>query len=359
MASWKLKVEGMVHTLVVQSPTPQSRFSTAQISSAQRSSLPSFQPPIGHTVSTDQKIVILLATFNGADHLVEQLESFSNQSHKNWELVVSDDGSTDCTIDIVRQFAMDVQQRVTIVEGPQQGFWKNFLSLLRHQESDGDADLFALSDQDDVWFSDKLRRAADWFATQPKDGPALYFSRTELVGEDGASLGYSPLFKRKPIFQNALVQSIGGGNTMVLNRAAKLLVARTPADVALVSHDWWSYQVITGAGGKAFYDPEPSLSYRQHGRNLVGSNKGLRQRLIRLTAFANRRVKIWNDINLCALDEMRYLLSEKAMLTLDRFSSARSATFPRNVYLLWRSGVYRQQALETLGMYLGSLLGLI
>ena len=310
-------------------------------------------------MSKNQKIVILLAAFNGADHLVEQLESLSNQSHKNWELVVSDDGSTDCTVNIVRQFAMDVQQRVTIVEGPQQGFWKNFLSLLRYQRSDADADLFAFSDQDDIWFPEKLRRAAGWFATQPKDVPALYFTRTELVGEDGARLGYSPLFKRKPIFQNALVQNIGGGNTMVFNRAAKLLLARTPQDVALVAHDWWTYQVVTGAGGKAFYDPEPSLSYRQHARNLIGSNKGLRQHLIRLTAFANRRVKIWNDTNICAHTKMRDFLSENALLTLDRFSSARKATFPKNVYLLWRSGVYRQRPLETLGIYFGSLLGLI
>jgi len=305
------------------------------------------------------KIVILLAAFNGADHLVEQLDSFSNQSHKNWELVVSDDGSTDCTVDIVRQFAVAVQQRVTIVEGPKQGFWKNFLSLLRYQSSDEDADLFAFSDQDDVWFTEKLRRAADWFATQPPGIPALYFTSTELVGADGARLGYSPLFKRKPIFQNALVQNIGGGNTMVFNRAAKRLLARTPRDVALVAHDWWTYQVVTGAGGIAFYDPEPSLSYRQHPRNLIGSNKGLRRRLIRLTAFANRRVKIWNDTNIHALNKMRGLLSEKALVTLDSFSSARKATFPRNVYLLWRSGVYRQRALETLGIYLGSLLGLI
>src|SRR5215469_2109975 len=133
-------------------------------------------------VCKSNKIVILLAAFNGADHLVEQLDSFSNQSHKNWELVVSDDGSTDCTVDIVRQFAVAAQQRVTIVEGPKQGFWKNFLSLLCYQSSDEDADLFAFIFQDDTGITEKLRRAADWFATQPTGIPALYFTSTELVG---------------------------------------------------------------------------------------------------------------------------------------------------------------------------------
>ncbi len=119
---------------------------------------------------------------------------------------------------------------MTTLEGPKQGHWKNFLSLLHNQPADADAELFAFSDQDDIWYPEKLRRAADWFSIQPKDVPALYFTRTELMGEDGAHLGYSPLFKRKPSFQNALVQNIGGGNTMVFNRAARLLLAQTPEE---------------------------------------------------------------------------------------------------------------------------------
>src|SRR6478752_10829642 len=63
-------------------------------------------------------------------------------------------------------------------------------------------------------------------------------------------------------------------------------IRATPADGALVAHDWWTYQVVTGIGGTAHYDPWPSLRYRQHGLNLVGANRGLRARLVRLSAFA-------------------------------------------------------------------------
>lgn len=308
--------------------------------------------------SPNQKIVILLAAFNGAEHIREQLESFGAQSHRNWELIVSDDGSTDRTIEIVRDFEHSVPQRVELIAGPQKGFWQNFLFLVR-QAGPSDAELFAYSDQDDIWLRDKLERAARWFATGDPDVPRLYFTRTELIEEDGRPAGLSPLFRRRPSFQNALVQNIGGGNTMVMNKSAKLLLAQVPDDVTLIAHDWWTYQVVTGSGGTAFYDPSPSLKYRQHGNNLIGSNKGVWRRWLRATAFANQRMKRWNDVNIATLNKMRGLLSQSALSVLNDFASARQRKPPMNIYLLLRSGVYRQGVLETIGLYLGALLGLI
>ena len=237
------------------------------------------------------KVVILLATRNGAAFLQEQLDSYRTQTYQNWELVVSDDGSTDDTIKIIEEFAKQVPQRVVVRRGPQIGFWQNFVSLVRSDDIDGD--LFAYSDQDDVWFPEKLAKAVSWFEARPTDQPAVYFTRTELMEESGAPIGFSPLFVRAPTFQNALVQNIGGGNTMVFNRAARLALRATPADVALVSHDWWTYQVVTGIGGTAHYDPWPSLRYRQHGLNLVGANKGLWARLVRIIGI---RVRPHGDV---------------------------------------------------------------
>jgi hypothetical protein len=207
------------------------------------------------------KIVILLATRNGAAFIQEQLESYRTQTYGNWELLVSDDGSTDDSIKIIEEFAKQVPQRVMVRRGPQMGFWQNFVSLVRSDEIDGD--LFAYSDQDDVWFPEKLARAVSWFEVVPTDQPGLYFTRTELIEAGGAPIGFSPLFVRAPSFQNALVQNIGGGNTMVFNRAARLALRATPADVALVSHDWWTYQVH--GVGTAHYDPEPAI--RQHAKS--------------------------------------------------------------------------------------------
>jgi hypothetical protein len=305
--------------------------------------------------SASPKIVILLATRNGAAFVQEQLDSYRTQTYGNWELLVSDDGSTDDTIKIIQQFAKQVPQRVVVRRGPQIGFWQNFVSLVRSDDIDGD--LFAYSDQDDVWFPEKLAKAVYWFEARPTDQPGLYFTRTQLIEVGGSPIGFSPLFVRAPSFQNALVQNIGGGNTMVFNRAARLALRATPADGVLVSHDWWTYQVVTGIGGSAHYDPWPSLRYRQHGLNLVGANRGPRARLVRLSAFASGRLRMWNDVNLTTLTRMRNLLTPHNALVLDRYARIRQAAWPMRLWLLWKSGVYRQHFIDNLGLFLGALFG--
>jgi glycosyltransferase involved in cell wall biosynthesis len=301
----------------------------------------------------NQKVIILLATLNGAKFLGEQLQSYRTQTYPNWELLVSDDGSTDETVEIIQDFAKGVPQRVTVVQGLGLGYCRNFLSMLLRDDIDGE--FFAYSDQDDIWFGEKLAKAVAWLATIPRDIPAVYFTRTMLIKDTGEFLGFSPLFSRAPSFQNALVQNIGGGNTMVFNRAARAALAATP-DVALISHDWWTYQIVTGTGGVAHYDPWPSLKYRQHEENLVGSNTGWRARLLRLRAFIGGRFAGWNEINITALNSMRGLLSPASLTTLDRFAGARRASGPKKLYLFWKSDVYRQSVLETVALFVGSLL---
>lgn len=303
---------------------------------------------------SNPKICILLATRNGAEFLQQQLDSFRAQTYGNWELLASDDGSTDATRDILARFAASVTQRVVLVAGPQQGFWQNFASLVRRQS---DADLLAYSDQDDVWFAEKLQKAVDWLQSQKPDIPALYFTRTELIAVDGTKIGLSPLFTRPPSFRNALVQSIGGGNTMVFNAAARHALCATPEDAAVVSHDWWTYQIVTGVGGVAHYDAWPSLQYRQHPQNLVGGNVGIRAKQMRLFAFAGGRFVAWNDVNLALLNAMRNALTSDSLVALDRFTKARRAPLPARLWLLYRSGVHRQSWIENVGLVIGALLG--
>ena len=308
-------------------------------------------------VSGADKVVILLATFNGEEFLPEQLQSYRDQSHTNWELLISDDGSTDQTVKLIEAFAKLVPQRVTLLQGPKQGHCKNFLSMVRVNDIDGE--FFAYSDQDDIWAADKLARAIDQLAAVPTDIPALYFTRTALISGDGRLLGYSPLFMRASTFQNALVQSIGGGNTMVFNRAAKLALAAVPEDISVIAHDWWTYQVVTGIGGVAYFDPYPSIKYRQHHGNLVGANTSLNQSLRRLWMLVHGRFLVWNDTNIAALNEIRDLLSFSNLATLDQFALARRSPLPKKLNLLWKSGVYRQTAFGNIGLVLGSIFGRI
>ncbi|MGI9393708.1 MAG: glycosyltransferase, partial [Boseongicola sp.] len=85
-----------------------------------------------HDPPSADHVTILLATFNGAAHVNEQLESYCNQTHRNWSLLVSDDGSSDETCSIIRKFARrNSKRQVTLLRGPGNGSASNFLSLLR------------------------------------------------------------------------------------------------------------------------------------------------------------------------------------------------------------------------------------
>ena len=300
------------------------------------------------------RVAILLGTKDGAAFLGDQLQSFADQSHRDWVLVVSDDGSRDATRQMIERFAATQPQRVVIREGPQQGVTANFLSLAADRTIA--ADIFAFSDQDDVWHPDKLRRALAWLETVPQGTPALYCGRTELMTRDGRCYGHSPLFRRPPSFRNALVQSLGGGNTMVFNRAAKMLIEAVGAH-AVVLHDWWLYQLVAGAGGAVLYDPQPMLKYRQHPQNLFGSNRGGQARLLRIRLMLGGRFRDWNERNIAALRRLpAHLITPDNRRALDLFAAARHGTLPQRLARLRRSGVYRQTLVGNLGLLAAALL---
>ena len=203
--------------------------------------------------------------------------------------------------------------------------------------------------------SNKLERAIDRVTKVSAGTPALYCSRTELIDKAATkAIGMSPLFVREPSFRNALVQNIGGGNTMVFNGAAKALLEETSAKV--VSHDWWAYQIVTGAGGIAIYDPVPTVRYRQHDRNALGSNLNLRAQLQRLQMLADGRFRSWNDINLHALKSMAHLLTTESLGVMAAFEAARDSRPVRSLKFMKKSGVYRQTKLGSLALFSSAIM---
>ena len=156
-----------------------------------------------------------------------------------------------------------------------------------------------------MWEADKLERAVAWLATVPSGTAAVYGSRTTLIDPDGRVIGMSPLFRKPPTFRNALVQNIAGGNTMVLNEAARQLLIKAGGALDVPSHDWWLYQLTTASGGLMHYDTHCSVRYRRHERNLVGWNIGIVARVRRARMLIQGRFKNWTDRNVKALEGFR------------------------------------------------------
>lgn len=305
-------------------------------------------------------LTILMATYNGEKFLKEQLNSFSRQTYQDWELWVSDDGSTDRTQDILRTFTRESGHSVVVLNGPKSGFVANFLSLSCNCNSA--SRFFAFSDQDDIWNNDKLENAVHFLESVPDNVPALYCSRTEIVDQFALPTNpatYSPLMKLPPSFSNALVQSIAGGNTMVVNRAAKKLLEDFGGVIEVPSHDWWMYLIITGVGGKVFYDPHPSLLYRQHARNIVGSNRSLIGLFSRFFKFLDGQFQTFNNKNVYYLCKNITKLTPENQSRLLMFKKAKEDKGFSGLISLLKSGAKRNGFLFNLALKLGAVIGRI
>ena len=290
-------------------------------------------------------MTIALCTCNGMPWLPAQLDSLLAQGHKDWTLWVGDDGSSDGTLDCLAAFAAAHPGRLArIVAGPRRGSAANFLSLLCHP--DFPPGPVALCDQDDVWLPEKLGRA-EAALRGAGEAPAVWAARYLFCDEALAHRRPSTLWPRPPSFGNALVQNILSGHTLTLNAAALRLVRQAGVQ-DVPHHDWWIYQLMTGAGARVLQEPEPMLLYRQHGTNTVGAQRGLRARLSRLDWLFDGTYRGWNRRHLAALGRARGSLSAPAAAVLDRWAGAE--TRMERLRLCLRLGLHRQSRAETLAL---------
>jgi glycosyltransferase involved in cell wall biosynthesis len=285
-------------------------------------------------------VKILMATYNGQRYIAEQLDSLAAQTYENWQLIASDDGSTDDTIQILRKYqelwgAEKIQIRLRL----KADFVENFLSMACDPVIQGD--YYAFCDQDDVWFPQKLTVAVEHLESLDTAIPLLYCGRTAYVHDDLKPYLYSPNFIFPKSFRNALVQCIAGGNTMVFNQATKNMLEKIGL-VQTPSHDWWLYQIVTGAGGYVYYDSTPYIFYRQHPKALVGGNASVLGKIKRIFKILNGRFTTYSEKNIQALDLGRKFLTQGNSEILDLFMLMRNAKLKDRFRLLEVCGLYRQ-----------------
>jgi hypothetical protein len=303
-----------------------------------------FRPP-------EQRVAILLSTFNGARFLHAQLESLLQQTHEHWVLYWRDDGSGDHTIDVMAEFAARAGQgRCVELPGPRcnLGPAASFHSLLRAvADGLGADDVVAFADQDDVWLPNKLQRGLDALAAVRPDEPVLYCARQILVDAELNPIGESALASGEVGFPASLTQNVATGCTVMLNRcAARLVASSTPSPATM--HDWWCYLVVTAAGGRLLQDPEPVVLYRQHGGNIVGAPASLAARGV---AALRRGPKLFMSVlrqNVTALMAQPQLMTAQAREEVAQIDAALRCGGPRRMKAFRIAGLVRQTWIETM-----------
>lgn len=207
-------------------------------------------------------VAVLMSTFNGEKYIREQIDSLLGQKSVDINIYIRDDGSSDDTLKILEEYKKNI--RIHIIYGSNLGPTKSFWTLLMN---DINADYFAFSDQDDVWFENKLLEACSKLERCEKE--AMYFSNLYVVDE---KLEHQSILDMTPNLNigSALVSNRAYGCTIVINKKLCDIIKRTKSTM-IPQHDTKIYHIALAIGAEIYFDKKSYILYRQHGSNVVGA----------------------------------------------------------------------------------------
>ena len=225
-------------------------------------------------------VSVLLAAYNGERFIKAQLDSLLSQSLEDLEIVYSDDGSEDRTLEILKSYEKEFPHKIRGIYGEPSGSAQgNFFRLL----SSVSGEYLMLCDQDDIWLPDKaevtlkeMKRMEDQYQNTT---PILVHSDLSVTDQD-ANILHSSLARYQKIavndnrFSHYLVENNITGNTVMINRAFQELLSYIPDEC--VMHDWW-LGLLASCFGKISYIDRPMTLYRQHEGNQVGAAGAVKQ----------------------------------------------------------------------------------
>ncbi|HEN0444814.1 TPA: glycosyltransferase family 2 protein [Streptococcus agalactiae] len=215
------------------------------------------------------KVNILMATYNGEKFLAQQIESIQKQTFKEWNLLIRDDGSSDKTYDIIRNFtAKDSRIRfINENEHHNLGVIKSFFMLVNYEV----ADFYFFSDQDDVWLPEKLSVSLEAAKHKASDVPLLVYTDLKVVNQE-LNILQDSMIRAQSHHANTtllpeLTENTVTGGTMMINHA---LAEKwfTPNDILM--HDWF-LALLAASLGEIIYLDLPTQLYRQHDNNVLGA----------------------------------------------------------------------------------------
>lgn len=304
------------------------------------------------------RVVVLMATYNGLPWLDEQIDSVIDQEGVEVCLRVSDDGSTDGTLEHLHERA-SVDPRIEVLprrEGPA-GVTANFLHLFTTWEPTSEV-YVAFSDQDDVWHPDKLRRQVNLLGRHHADVVSSDVVSFDDHGHRRLVVKSQPQVRWDYIFEAA-----GPGSTYVFTPGMHRELAELLCEVdtrRVGVHDWFLYALTRGVGGTWHIDNVPTVDYRQHKDNVQGENFGpaaMRVRLRQLrSGFYREQFVLTAEAVLQVGRKRRDAATLSELEGLLRCLRCRQLKFRWGITRLWRQ--IRRNKLEGFELALACLFGI-
>lgn len=220
----------------------------------------------------EEKIDVLVATYNGQDYIREQLDSILNQTYKNIRIIISDDCSKDNTLSILKEYEKKYNNITIYTHENNLGYKKNFEFLLNKV----DAKYYMLCDQDDVWKKDKIEKSYNKMIEENAD---LVYTDLVVVDENLNEINksyWNVIGKRKKIklddINTLYLDNTVTGCTILSKSKFIKDILPIPDDTKYMLHDYWIALVVC-LKGKITHLDYGSMLYRQHKTNQIGSSK--------------------------------------------------------------------------------------
>ncbi|HFU4174142.1 TPA: glycosyltransferase family 2 protein [Streptococcus suis] len=215
------------------------------------------------------KVNILMSTYNGQQFLAEQIRSIQDQSYTDWTLFIRDDGSSDNTKEILKDFERQ-DSRIHLIDNDKSdnlGVIKSFHKLVNHDR----ADYYFFSDQDDVWLPNKLELSLKETKNYLADLPLMVYMDLKVVNQDLEIMTESMVKSQSHHANTELVQeltenTVTGGVAMINHALAEMW--QETDDILM--HDWYLALLASAFGNLVFID-RPGELYRQHSDNVLGA----------------------------------------------------------------------------------------
>ena len=305
-------------------------------------------------------VLILLATYNGEKYINEMVDSILNQDYEDWALVLSDDGSTDKTPEILDEYAAKFPNKITHYRSGQRfgNAQKHFMHLLNTHR---DAPYIMFCDQDDRWHSDKVSKTLEKMQEiEETDTPCLV--HTDLVVVDGELNKISDSFCKlskldgnRLALNQLLVQNVVTGCTMMINKRLADLSCEKPLPEEALMHDGWIALICSVFGKSAFLD-ESTIDYRQHGNNSVGA-KNVASLPYLIERFKSKAMK--NSLKNAAIQAKAFadsfgenISEDKKVIIEDFAKTADCSVFKRNRIFI-KHRLFKCGAVRIIAQFIG------
>ncbi len=296
------------------------------------------------------QIAIILCTHNpNLNYIKKQLISLENQTIKDYELFINDDASNHDLFQRIEVLVPSIiTNKYTIVRNQRNiGFSQNFIQTVNQIKN---FKYYSFCDQDDIWHKDKLQNSLEKIKNYN-----LYCSSTRLIDKNDNLIGLN-LLNIKPSFKNSLVQSIAGGNTYLFDNKVKKLLSKIPKSSVVPSHDWTIYQLAAAHDLNIIYDKSPSVNYRFHDKNTVGTSFGLLARFYRIKLLFSGVFREWNNQNVRILSLYQSSMSTANQNILKIFKRDRDGNLIERMRIFTKYLVRRSSFIQNYLLLLGLII---